>query len=50
MIMKHKLLQQKKMLEAIVKKKNFTMRQAAAVQEAKKHLDQIIKILKDLGY
>ena len=48
--MKHKLLQQKKRLEEIVKKKDFTMRQAAAVEEAKKHLDQVIKILKDLGH
>ncbi len=48
--MKHKLLQQKKRLEEIVKKKNFTMRQAAAVEEAKKHLDQVIKILKGLGH
>ena len=48
--MKHKLLQQKKRLEEIVKKKNFTMRQAAAVEEARKHLDQVIKILKGLGH
>ena len=48
--MKHKLLQQKKRLEAIVKKKDFSMRQAAAVEEAKKHLDQVLKILKDLGH
>ena len=48
--MKHKLLQQKKRLEEIVKKKDFTMRQAAAVEEAKKHLDQVLKILKELGH
>jgi len=48
--MKHKLLQQKKRLEEIIKKKDFTMRQAAAVEEAKKHLDQVLKILKDLGH
>ena len=48
--MKHKLLQQKKKLEEIIKKKNFTMRQAVAVEEAKKHLDQVIKILKGLGH
>ena len=48
--MKDKLLQQKKKLEAIVKKKNFTMRQAVAMEEAKKHLTQVIRILKDLGH
>jgi|APCry1669189204_1035204.scaffolds.fasta_scaffold819656_1 hypothetical protein len=48
--MKNKLLQQKKRLEEIVKKRNFTMRQAAAMEEAKKHLTQVIKILKDLGH
>ena len=48
--MKHKLLKQKKILEDIVKKKDFNMRQAVAVQEARKHLDQVIKILKQLGH
>lgn len=48
--MKHKLLQQKKRLEEIVKKKNFTMRQSAAVEEAKKHLAKVTKILEGLGY
>ena len=50
MIVKHKLLHQKKRLEEIVKKKNYTMHQAVAVREAKKHLDQVIKILKGLGH
>jgi len=48
--MKHKLLQQKRLLEEIVKKKDFTMRQAVAVEEAKKHLEQVKKMLKELGY
>lgn len=48
--MKNKLLEQKKRLEKIVKKKDFTMHQAAAVGEARKHLDQVIKILKELGH
>jgi hypothetical protein len=48
--MKNKLLEQKKRLEKIVKKKDFTMRQSAAVEEAKKHLEKVTKILKELGH
>jgi hypothetical protein len=48
--MKHKLIHQKKRLEEIVKKKNLTAHQAAAVEEARKHLVQVTRILKELGH